>query len=314
MKELCLGELVRRRRGELNISQEALCEGLCSVTALSRFENGRHDLSFKRVSALMERLGLSHERYSVLLTEGEEALETAEREVRSASVWVAKAAAEERPTVWVQFQEKLTALEALGPDDPFVRQCVLSLRAVMGDENGPYPLEKRLSMLLEAIRLTIPRFDPGHTGLGPYSAEELRLIYQLAGTYARAEAYEEAARVYRAVMEYLEANGLRLRQYSILLSIIANGYSWTLCRMGRWQESLDIAERGVRACLESARCSTLAQLLTSQGECLFRLGEQERGIDLFRQAYYVLRATRDESSIRDMMKQLNERLTLKDVP
>lgn len=308
MQELRLGEMVRRRREELNINQEQLCEGLCSVTALSRFENGRSDLSFKRVAALLERLGMPHERYSVLLTEGEEALEAAEREARYASVRLEWAGEAERPMAWAQFREKLAALEALGPDNPFVRQCSLSLRATTGDEDGPYSPDCRLSMLLEAIRLTMPRFDLEHIGLGPYSAEELRLIMQIAVTYTEAEQYEEAVDVYRAAIEYLEANGQRLRQYHFLLSSYMYGYSRVLCLMQRWQESLDMSSRAIYACKESGRYHVLAYALWLQAECHFYLGKREKSMELYHRAHHILKATEDEYNLSALDAEAKERL------
>lgn len=85
MKELRLGEVVRRRRKEMNIPQERLCAGICSRSTLSRFENGSFSLSYKRVSALLQRLGLPDGRLYLLMSEDELALETAEREARCAS-------------------------------------------------------------------------------------------------------------------------------------------------------------------------------------------------------------------------------------
>lgn len=310
MQELRLGEVIRRRREELNISQEALCEGLCSVAALSRFETGRQGLSFKRVTTLLERLGLPHEQYSVLLNEEELALETAEREARCASVLVDRVGAEERPLVLAQFREKLAALEALGPDNPFICQCSLSLRAATGDENGPYSPDRRLSMLLEAIRLTVPKFDLERISLGPYSAEELRLINQLAVTYIRTKEYEKALHIYHMALEYLEANGQRLRQYSALRAYLCYNYGRALCGMGRWQEALDIAALGRQSCVESARYHVLASILCLQAECHFYLGNKQESMEMYYQAHYVLKATGDQYNLQLLDAEAEERLGL----
>ena len=96
MQELRLGEMIRRRREELNINQEVLCEGLCDRSALSRFENGHQALSRKRVVALLQRLGLPDDRFYALLSEDELAPEEAEREARDASVSLGRASGEER--------------------------------------------------------------------------------------------------------------------------------------------------------------------------------------------------------------------------
>lgn len=140
MTELTLGQAIRRRRKELNIIQEKLCKGICSRGSLSRFENGRQALSYKRVSTLLQRLGLPDSRLFALLSGDELAQEEAEREARAASVALERTPPEGRPVAWARFQAALGRLEALGPNDPFVRQCALSLRAVQGREDCPSTL------------------------------------------------------------------------------------------------------------------------------------------------------------------------------
>lgn len=63
MKEIFLGEVIRRRRIELGLTQEALCEGICEPTTISRFENGRQTPSRNHVKALLFRLGLPDDRF-----------------------------------------------------------------------------------------------------------------------------------------------------------------------------------------------------------------------------------------------------------
>ena len=68
----------------MKIGQKNLCQGICSRGTLSRFENGRQTLSYNRVSALFQRLGLPDNCFYALLSEDELALKEAEREAREA--------------------------------------------------------------------------------------------------------------------------------------------------------------------------------------------------------------------------------------
>ena len=178
-----MGEIIYYRRRAMKIGQKNLCQGICSRGTLSRFENGRQTLSYNRVSALFQRLGLPDNCFYALLSEDELALKEAEREARDASVELERALAQGRPAAWARLREALGRLEALGRNDPFARQCVLSQRAVEGREDGPYPFKERLAMLLEAVRLTVPQFNLERAGLGPYSGEELRLIMLIANMW-----------------------------------------------------------------------------------------------------------------------------------
>lgn len=310
MKELRLGEMVRHRREELNISQERLCEGLCEPGTLSRFETGRQTLSHKRAVAMLQRLGLPDDRFYALLSEDEIALEKAEREARSYCVRFTQAAEAERSLAWAQAEEKLKRLEALGPDDPFIRQCALSLWAVIGRKSGPYSNQERLSMLLEAIRLTVPRFDPAYVGLWMYSAAEIILIDQIATTYSRMGQHEDCLRIHRQTLEYLEVQGPRQSLYYRHVASVSYNYSRELCLVGRYQESLEIAQTCWRACIDSGLYHVLAYLLSLQAECHFQLGNLQKSAELYHQAHYVVKATGDEYYLRFLDAEARERLDI----
>ena len=185
-------------------------------------------------------------------------------------------------------------MESLEADNPFIQQCSLSLRAGAGTEKGPYSFDEQLAMLLKALRLTVPWFELANVSLGPYSTEEIRLIEQIAGIYAEKGQYEDAGRIYRAILEYLEANAYCLPQYSVLRAWATYGYSRTLRLMGRFQEALDMAASGLRCCVESGHYVTLAYLLWLQANCHHSLGNTQKCTEFLYQAHYVLKATGDE--------------------
>ena len=62
----------------------------------------------------------------------------------------------------------------------------MSARAALGRKDGPYSFEERLDMLMEAIRLTVPRFDLEKVGHFRYSMAEATLINQIARTFSQA--------------------------------------------------------------------------------------------------------------------------------
>ena len=59
MAKYPIGKLIASTRNKYKISQEALCYGICSISTLSRIENGTQFPSWKVGNALLERLGLS---------------------------------------------------------------------------------------------------------------------------------------------------------------------------------------------------------------------------------------------------------------
>ena len=46
-----LGEVIKQRRAELQLTQEELCEGICDPITVSRMENGKQMPSYNRLPA-----------------------------------------------------------------------------------------------------------------------------------------------------------------------------------------------------------------------------------------------------------------------
>ena len=63
-----LGDCIRERRERLGVTQEELCEGICSVPTLSKIENGKQGMRLNQYIAIMERLGLPVEPLGVRVT------------------------------------------------------------------------------------------------------------------------------------------------------------------------------------------------------------------------------------------------------
>lgn len=71
MSESSLGKLITATRIKKQLSKVALCRGLCSVTALSRYESGKRIPDKLMADALLERLGLCPYVYEFISSEDE---------------------------------------------------------------------------------------------------------------------------------------------------------------------------------------------------------------------------------------------------
>lgn len=71
MIKLQIGQMLYDIRTEMEITQEELCEGLCTVSALSKYENGTRFPDSLLFHALMQRLGKSPSRINIMVSEPE---------------------------------------------------------------------------------------------------------------------------------------------------------------------------------------------------------------------------------------------------
>ena len=71
MYEISIGELLERQRKEKGYSKSVVCRGLCSVTALSRYENGMRIPDKFLLEYLLQRLGCNAQQYEMIISNEE---------------------------------------------------------------------------------------------------------------------------------------------------------------------------------------------------------------------------------------------------
>ena len=86
MQNISIGECIRQRRKELNLTQEQVCDGICDPVSLSRIENGKQTPRRSVINALLQRLSLPDDRYYALVSENELGLEALQKEIVACNV------------------------------------------------------------------------------------------------------------------------------------------------------------------------------------------------------------------------------------
>lgn len=144
-----LGQMLSEAIVTGNVSQTDLCRGLCSTSALSRYLNGERRIDRLLLTALMQRLGLSPDKFSTVLTEEEYYYFDWKQRLASAQI--------------EQDWEKVSLL--LEEDEAKDRSCnqvlqeqfYLLMQGVV-QERLLRDREKSLSLIKQAVRQTVPEF------------------------------------------------------------------------------------------------------------------------------------------------------------
>ncbi len=313
MRELFLGEYIRQERRKQGLTQERLCAGICEPITISRLENGKQMPSYGRVRALLQRLGLPDERFYALLSKHELEIKTLEDEIRADVIRFERASPEDRPRIRAAGLQKLEELEKLTePDDRLSRQYIIARRVTLGKPDGPYRPEERLELLLDALRLTVPGLDLEALDLGLYSMEETTLLNQIAITYSQLGQPKKAIDIYRQLLRYVQKHySSGMSRYAGKLTLIACNYAHELFKVGRYDDALEAAELGRKACVEYAHYQFLPIILHLMGECRFRQGDVDRCKEYYRDAYCLYKVIGDEHDRLLLEKDIAEHLGLR---
>ncbi len=288
MRTVFLGEYIKARRLELGLTQSQVCEGICEPITLSRMENGKQTPSRNRINAILQRLGLPDDRYFALLSKNEAEIEDLQKEIVSCNVHGKQA----------EGLHRIAELESiLEPDDYVTQQFILRSRTILGKQVGssiqPYSYEEKLALLMDAIRLTVPRFDLEEIGRNLYSLDEVKVINQIANVYSNNGQNKRAIEIYHQLLKYIQKRFSNILQSNGILPLVACCYARSLDAEKRYEDALEIAKLGISACVQYGHYSTLCRSLAIMAECHHFLGQNLESEKLYYQAYYTALSVED---------------------
>ncbi len=306
MNEINIGEIIRQRRIELNLTQEELCEGICEPCTMSRIETGHQTPTRSKLDALMQRLGLPGKKYYALMSSKE--LEIEELKTKIVAANVRKNYDESYSLI-----EKMERL--LDSDDQVNRQFISRTRITCGRKiNGewlPYSLEEQLSMLMDTIRITVPSFDVEEINKNLYSLEEIKIINHIASVLSKSERIDEAIDIYYQLMKYVNKRGRILSDSIVMSPFIAHNYSRLLCQNERPKDAIKVAEIGINDCILYGRMECLPGLLYFLAKAYQLMGDTHNAKEKFLESYYTYRAINDLENAELVKEHLSETMDIK---
>ena len=204
-------DVLRTRREMFGLTQEQLCEGICSVKSLRRAEKGQTDMQRETLKKLLNRLGLSGQmQWSRLITSDREVIRMAEE--------LADYINDRKFSVASKQLESLKSRIDL--DIPQNKQYFLEKQALLEFEQGKVTREEFIKMEKEALECTLRAenlyrkenvyltereiicISNSWKGMeGKEKRESINLILRLYDNYALNNGLSQAISVYEIVTE-----------------------------------------------------------------------------------------------------------------
>ena len=301
MENFFLGEYIKQRREALGLTQRQVCEGICTPVTLSRIENGTQTPSRTRINAILQRLGLPDDRYISLLSKNELKIEALKKEI------VACGVAEK---VQEGF-EKLAQLEKLAdPDDQITQQFVLRSKVLLGGLAGRYTPQERINLLMQDIRLTVPRFSLEEIDQFLYTRDEITIINQVGIAYSDDGQNKKAAEIYDQLLRYIRKHFDETITSIGVLPFVLYNYARVLDLCGCYEEGIELARECRKACIQYGHYQELPRCLEIEAECCHFLGQNQRSAELYRQSYYLCKVIGYEVGLQIVIREAKEYLNL----
>lgn len=295
MQKVFIGTAVQQRRKELGLTQEQLCQGICEPVTISRLENGQQYPSQARLSALLERLDISSEHHVALVSKNELEIDALQREIVAHNVYFERASKEDRASIREEALRLHKELEAImTPDDMLSRQLILRSRVLLGKEDGNgYSFDEQLTMLTDAIRFTSPAFDLDEIGRGLYMVEEIKIINQIGNAYSQNGDSTEAIHIWSQLYKYIQKHFHNIPLTQVHMNMVAYNYAIELGMAGQYKKALKIADEGYQLCVKHGHFQFLPGFLAIMADSFHRLGDDEKSMDYYRQAYFTYKGFGD---------------------
>ena len=260
-------DVLRTRREMFGLTQEQLCEGICSVKSLRRAEKGQTDMQRETLKKLLNRLGLSGQmQWSRLITSDREVIRMAEE--------LADYINDRKFSVASKQLESMKSRIDL--DIPQNKQYFLEKQALLAFEQGKVKKEDFVKMEKEALECTL-RAENLYRKENVYLTEqEIRCI---RNSWKGMEEKEKKESV-KFLLEFYGKNILKngfseaISMYEFVTESAVN----ELGNMGEHEWAEEIDRRAIRASLQCRRVwdvhYKLYDILWNENEIMKKSGKR----------------------------------------
>lgn len=312
MIETYLGEIIRKNRMAQGLSQEKLCEGICDPATLSRIENGVQMPSRNRAVTLLQRLGLSADRYYMMISKYDADIDTFQTSLIRYNIQYERAQVADKAAIKECALENLKKLEEIVKNnDHYTQQFILRSKVLLGKDDGrSYGVEEQLALLMDAIRLTLPGFSLEKIRQFRYSLEEIKIISLIALTYGKTDQPQKSIKILADLYEYVIEYNQDMQESAGQIPLVSYNYALKLSQSKRFDEAVEVAETGYRACVDHCIYQLLPGFLHILAECYHFLGEDIKSASFYKQAYYLHHALKNDIDLQILINEAKEYLGL----
>lgn len=250
---LTLGSLIRELRIEQNVSQQLLCQGLCSKSKLSKIENGSLQPDTALAQSLLQRLGISDSVFTFYSSAHEAKLQKMRQELTKTRL----------PNTDAILSQAQGMLQLCLPKDRFYIQYASYRKACCISD-----YQERTKALFDTLCLSLENFDFNTINNYRLSWLELTILNNYCDTYCMHSPSKGILLLYK-LMEYFDSSAMDTLLKKRAFAITAHALSYHLYGQKRFSELCELAPYFVSStirCTLLTNCAIFANYAQALGE------------------------------------------------
>lgn len=294
-----LGDCIREQRERLGVTQEELCEGICSVPTLSKIENGKQGMRLNQYIAIMERLGLPVQQVNVQVTEEERkwySLKTKVQYKTAHGEW--------------DIKELISEMENCIKDKTKLEEQFILFNKAVLDMRAGRKADEVLDMLNDAMKCTYQKFGVNKINkIKLFTTDEILIALNIAIVFDIQKDVLSSIKLGFFLKEYMENGRLEYDDSALVYPLILFDLSNWVAKCNRFEEALELCDTGIEYCNKHGKLNLYTELIYNKSRCLFELNRDGEAKKYLLYAYCIS-DMRNDTKMKDIMRKSIDELKI----
>lgn len=292
-------EIIKKQRVAMGITQEKLCEDICTQESLARIEQGRrpHNKNYNR---LTQKLLWKKEKRTNTINVWDYNLLELKSEINNDISKHRYQIAKEK-LMEFRFQGTLESL-----------QYLTYMKAVLEMQLEKIREKEAIEIFRKALFLTLNTENFEKLPNLILTRQEVVILNGIAIAYAKMGERKKAIELYGKILKSYENSKIALPFRSGGVSIILANMAGYLEEGERFDEALQVFEKAMEIAFKCGDLNDIAGLLTNAAYTLERKGEEEKGKEIFLQAYFISDLMKSEK-IKEIIREHYEKVYMEKI-
>lgn len=245
------GIILKQCRKAKGITQEALCNGICTASALSQMENGKMEPSYVKFAAMMERMGEWPEAYDVFIGDKVYRIHELEREIQ-------KCVYHHDYREMVFYLDEYRKEISLFPNETIYMQFY-KFMSIVYQEKG-HIKEEQIRGLEEILGMTVKAYGKAPLKCLFLSYQELQILNCIAIGYGENGNGDKAIELLQELKEYMDERFIGSREKLAIYSPVLLNQVKYLGLYGKYKEALQCAKQSIDILIETGSTLFISEL------------------------------------------------------